>query len=140
MNIIDFIPYGKENAVDRFRLMELTGLPDRRVRKLIQEARNNGEMILNAQDGAGYYISDDAEELKRQYRSNRNRAMSILLQQKYIRLRLREIETADQMTFEDTGRMLAAEAQLTLDILEAEKEENDDNGRIPTIPEQQAGS
>lgn len=128
IDIVQFIPQGKENAVTRSYLATVLGLPDRRVRKLIQEARNNGEMILNAQDGAGYYISDDAEELKRQYRSNRNRAMSILLQQKYIRLRLREIETSDQMTFEDAGRMLAAEAQLTLDVLEAEKEETDDNG------------
>jgi hypothetical protein len=122
MNVTDFIGIGKENAVTRGELVAVLNLPDRQIRRLIQEARCQGVMILNAQDGAGYYISNDAGELEKQYRANRNRAMSILLQQKYIRLRLREIAAADQVTLEDGFRMMAADAQLTLDVLEAEQE------------------
>lgn len=103
MDIMTFIPKGKENAIDRYRLMMVTGLPDRRVRKLIQDARDRGELILNAQDGRGYYTSDDLDELERQYRANKNRAMSILRQQRHIRRRLTELKlkAAGQMTIEE---------------------------------------
>lgn len=121
MNICDFLRTGKENAITRNELVTLLGLPDRTVRKLIQEARDRGEVILNAQDGAGYYMSNDVGELERQYRTNRNRALSILRQQKHIRRAL--AENCGQVTFEDAGRLLAGDAQLTLDILEAEKGE-----------------
>ena len=122
MDFMTFIPKGKENAISRRELVYLMNLPDRRVRKLIQEARDRGELILNAQDGCGYYTSDDEGELKRQYRTNRNRALSILRQQKHIRRRLRELAQPDQMTFEEGWRMMAAEAQLTMDSLKAEEE------------------
>lgn len=96
-----YIPMGKENAIGRQELVYLLNLPDRTVRKLIQDARDRGEVILNAQDGAGYYTSDDEGELKRQYKTNRNRALSILRQQRHIRRRLREIEQKDQVTLEE---------------------------------------
>ena len=101
MNIMTFIPYGRENAIPRQTLVFLLGLPDRRVRQLIQEARDRGELILNAQDGRGYYTSDDISELDRQYRSNYNRARAILRQQKYIRRRLQELRQRDQVTLEE---------------------------------------
>ena len=101
MNITDFIGTGKENAVDRFQLMERTGLSDRAVRKLIQEARERGEIIINAQDGAGYYLTDDVGEMKRQLASNRSRALSVLRQQKYLRQKIREAEQKDQVTMEE---------------------------------------
>ena len=88
MDIVGYIGIGKDNAVTREQLCTMTGLPDRSVRRLIADARDNGVVILNAQDGAGYYISDDPKELQRQYNTNRRRAMSILRQQKYIRRKL----------------------------------------------------
>ena len=91
MNIVDYIGIGRENAVTREQLCTMTGLPDRTVRKLIADARNNGEVIINAQDGAGYYITDDPIELKMQYRQNENRALNILRQQKHIRRKLASI-------------------------------------------------
>lgn len=96
-----YIPMGKENAIGRQELVYLLNLPDRTVRKLIQEARDRGELILNDQSGAGYYTSDDEGELKRQFNTNRNRALSILRQQRHIRRRLREIEQKDQVTLEE---------------------------------------
>lgn len=90
MDIMTFIPKGKENAIGRNELVYQLCLPDRTVRKLIQEARDRGEVILNDQDGRGYYTSDDLDELERQYRANQNRAMSILRQQKYLRRKMKE--------------------------------------------------
>jgi DNA-directed RNA polymerase specialized sigma24 family protein len=91
-----FIAKGKENAISRQELCLLLGLPDRAVRKLIQDARDRGEVILNDSSGAGYFTSSDIGELKRQYRTNRNRALSVLRQQKYLRRKIEELEMKDQ--------------------------------------------
>ena len=101
MNIADYIPYGKENAVDRLFLTSVTGLRDREVRKLIQSARNRGELILNDQDGRGYYRSLDVGELKRQYQTNKNRAMSILLQNVQLARMIVQLEDIGQMTIDE---------------------------------------
>lgn len=50
-SIIDYIPEGKENAVTRERLCAITGLPDRKLREEIEQARRRGAIIINAQDG-----------------------------------------------------------------------------------------
>lgn len=97
MDIMTFIAKGKENAISRQELCMLLALPDRTVRKLIQEARDRGEIILNAQDGAGYYTSNDVGELERQYNTNKNRAMSILRQQRHIRKQIEEIHNQNQL-------------------------------------------
>jgi DNA-binding transcriptional regulator LsrR (DeoR family) len=101
VDIMTFIAKGKENAISRQELCTLLNLPDRVVRKLIQEARDRGEVILNDQSGAGYWVSDDEGELKRQYNTNQRRARAILRQQKHIRRRLRALEQRDQVTMEE---------------------------------------
>lgn len=100
MNIAEFIGIGRENAVTRAALCAKLGLPDRQVRRLIQEARDRGEVILNDQSGAGYYISNDVGEIHRQYNTNRSRAMSILRQQKHLRRRI--LEAAEQQQIKIT--------------------------------------
>ena len=101
MNITDFIGVGRENAVTRDRLVAALNLPDRTVRRLIQEARDRGEIIINAQDGAGYYMSNDVGEMKRQLALNKSRALSVLRQQKHLRRKIREAENREQMTIEE---------------------------------------
>ncbi len=88
-NITDFIPEGKNNAITRNQLCNLTGLSDRKVRELIEQARSKGEIIINAQDGAGYFRTEDLNEIEKQYKRNDRRAKSILIQQKYLRKRLK---------------------------------------------------
>ena len=90
MDIIDYIPHGKDNAITRAELCSITNLQDRPVRELIETARRNGTIILNDQDGKGYYISDNLSDIKRQYHQNNSRAMSILVQQKFLRRKLKE--------------------------------------------------
>lgn len=87
--IADYIPIGRENAITRQRLCEVTGLPDRKVREEIEQARRRGAIIVNAQDGAGYYQTEDLQEIERQFNQNERRAKSILAQQKHLRRRLK---------------------------------------------------
>lgn len=59
MNIIDFIPFGRENAISRKQLCATTELPDRVMRKEIEKARQD-YAILNI-DGSGYFRPADNE-------------------------------------------------------------------------------
>lgn len=90
MNIERFIPEGKENAVSREVLATRLGLPDRTVRKLIEEARDRGELICNDGDGEGYYRSYDISQIERQYRVDKSRAMAVLKRLKTMRRMLSE--------------------------------------------------
>lgn len=78
MNIIDLIPFGKENAIRRGTLVMLTGMNDRAVREAIAKARRDTP-ILNMQDGSGYYrpTEDDVEELRHFVSQEERRAKSI---------------------------------------------------------------
>lgn len=100
-DITNFIGTGRENAVTRGELVAILNLPDRTIRRLIQEARDRGEIIINAQDGAGYYMSDDVGEMKRQLALNKSRALSVLRQQKHLLRKIAEEENKEQMTLEE---------------------------------------
>jgi hypothetical protein len=95
MNILDYIPRGRENAVTRRDLTLQLNLPDRTIRNMIEEARREGALIINDGSGVGYYVSDNLQDLHRQYRMNNNRAMSVLVQQKHLRRRIKELEEVE---------------------------------------------
>lgn len=59
--ITDFIPVGRENAISRKRLCEVTGLTDRNLREHIAQARRNTP-IINLQYGDGYFIPDTSDD------------------------------------------------------------------------------
>lgn len=69
---------GRNNAVTGKTLSRLMDMPERKVRSLIEDARQQGHLIVNDQDGRGYYIADSLEDVQRQYNQMTNRAMSIL--------------------------------------------------------------
>lgn len=85
MDISQYIPFGRENAKTREHLSKETGLSDRNVREAIEQARAQGHIIINNQDGKGYYQSNNIEEINQQYWQIRHRALSILRQQKHLR-------------------------------------------------------
>lgn len=87
MSIIDIIPLGAENAISRAELAEKSGMSDRRMRLEIQRERDNGELILNSQDGKGYFraTADDLDHIQRQYKQDTARAMAILKRRKAMR-------------------------------------------------------
>lgn len=87
-----YIGTGKENATHREALAMYLGISDRQVRRLIQIARDEGALILNAQDGAGYYLADktDLDDIERQYKQDTARALSILKRRMTMRKILKE--------------------------------------------------
>lgn len=81
MDIVQYIPTGRENAISRKQLMILTGLSDRKIRAEIHNARREN-VILNLQDGSGYYLPDmdseaDVAEIRRFVNQETNRLKSI---------------------------------------------------------------
>lgn len=83
------VPFGRRNAIPRDALAEKLGMGDRSLRQAIERARAEGLIILNGQDGRGYYQSDDILEMERQYRQDTARAMSILKRRKPLRAALK---------------------------------------------------
>ena len=77
--IENYIPFGKENAVSRKQLVNVTGFTDRKVRYLISKARRE-HPIINLSDGSGYYrpTIEEYMEAKHFYKQERCRALSIL--------------------------------------------------------------
>lgn len=77
MDILEFIPFGKENAIKRQKLRDLTGLTDREMRRAIEVARKEVP-IINLQDGRGYYRPDDKDDIQRYVLQEQARATKIL--------------------------------------------------------------
>lgn len=75
MTIIDYIPTGRENAISRRMLCQLTGFPDRQMRKEVERARQQ-YAILNSQDGSGYFQPSAEEKplVERWIRQERHRS------------------------------------------------------------------
>ena len=61
IKIVDYIPFGKENAISRQQLERVPGLSDRDVREAISLARRN-TVILNLSNGKGYFQPIQGEE------------------------------------------------------------------------------
>lgn len=99
-SIEEFIPYGAKNAIKRRDLVNIIGLCDRTVRELIENARKAGTIIVNMQDGKGYFRPETRRELEIYIRQEEARAKSIHRNLKAAKKALREIEgqlTLDEM-------------------------------------------
>ena len=103
--IRDQLAHGKELGATRQWLTMYTGANDRTVRLAIEDLRSDGWLICNDQDGEGYYLALEDQEILRQYRRDCARAMSILKRLKAFRMAAREIEqqteNKDQVTIEE---------------------------------------
>ena len=83
--VINLLGFGRKNALSRAALAALTDMSDRKVRMAIESARRDGIIIISAEDGSGYYFSDDLDEIERQYNIDFSRAMSVLYRLKAMR-------------------------------------------------------
>ena len=96
MNIIEYIPKGIENAISRKNLCIKTGLKDRVVRSLIEEARRE-TIIISNNDGSGYWIyPDDPNEeeklmLEKYVKQQESRAKSIFYALYPARMKMKEV-------------------------------------------------
>lgn len=91
-SIIDYIPEGSEHAISRKNLCRITGLSDRLVRNLIEEARRE-TIIISNNDGSGYWLfpehpTDKEKDLLNRYvKQQESRAKSIFYALRPARLR-----------------------------------------------------
>ena len=101
--VLSCIRTGKELANTHRWIAMHTRINERLVRNLIEELRNEGHLICNLQDGNGYFLAENEEDIEQQYLQDYARAMSILKRMKPFRHALREAETADldQVTMTD---------------------------------------
>lgn len=95
--LVSLLGRGKKNAVRRSALREQFGGKDRQMRKVIAYARLLGHRINNDQDGCGYYLPDELEELERQYKQMKRRAKTILAQMTAIRYEMERYGIPGQM-------------------------------------------
>lgn len=73
MNIVEYIPFGRENAISRKRLGQVTGLGDRDLREAISRARRE-TVIINLSNGQGYFqpIAGKEDDLVVKYFNQEN--------------------------------------------------------------------
>lgn len=79
-------------TITREEFARILKTTDRKARKIIEAARDEGLIIANRQDGKGYFIPTTQEDLKALYKQNQSRALAILRQQKHIRRAIVENE------------------------------------------------
>ena len=94
INIINYIPFGRENAISRKGLCIKTGLSDRSMRELINKARKK-DVIINLQNGGGYYrpTKEDKVDVEKFKRQEENRAKEIFRGLQPVRKFLTEAES-----------------------------------------------
>ena len=88
--LINVLGYGQRNAIKRRTLSALLDVSDRHLREIIEEARNNGYVILSLPNGGGYYMSNNTDEIHDFYLREKSRAHSILCRLRPMRKILKE--------------------------------------------------
>jgi len=63
LDILKYIPKGKENAISTLELMNMLNCSMREVRLVIAKLRSQGHVICSSSRG-GYYFPETREELK----------------------------------------------------------------------------
>ena len=97
MNIVEYIPTGINNAISRKNLCKATGMSDRIVRRLVEEARRE-TIIISNNDGSGYWIypenptEREKELLCRFVKQQESRAKSIFYALYPARQRMKEVQ------------------------------------------------
>lgn len=73
IDLLQYIPYGRENAISRAELARLTGLADREIRREVKRILQTGEPVLSSSKQGGYWRSDNPEEWAAFLRESENR-------------------------------------------------------------------
>lgn len=105
MRIEEYIPIGREKAISREMLTMRTGICDRAIRNHIECARRNGIVIINLQDGSGYYqpceepTAEEIADVRHYYNAQKRRAMRILEGNKAVSKWLKNKDLGGQMSW-----------------------------------------
>lgn len=84
-SVVQAIPHGRNNAISRAMLRQQLNVSDREMRRAIEEARQNGTLIISHSDGSGYYIAEDISEIRAQYWREKSRLKHIYASSKPLR-------------------------------------------------------
>lgn len=95
MDILNLIPYGRENAISRQDLIALTGWDGRKVRTEIKKLVRNGEAILSTCGKSGYWRSNDVNEIEQFIRESDHRRTTEALTVEPLRRRVAQAKGLD---------------------------------------------
>ena len=107
-DVVTLLKRGREHAITSTELAETTGVDLRTVRGMIENARNNGQLICASSEG--YYLPETPEEAAAWLRMAGNKARSIFRTMKGARKWLRAqgwYLPSGQLSFDDLACMVA---------------------------------
>lgn len=81
---------GKENAISRPMLKQITGMDDRTNRLIIEDLRCEGIPVMSSSSDKGYWLPQTASEVEHYINENRHRAREINLMAQRAEVWLRE--------------------------------------------------
>lgn len=91
VNVLDFIPTGKENRLTTRELLHTSGIKDpAELRREIAAARKKGIPICN--DGSGYYLAECPDDLERSIRRMGSRISKQIAAKKGMEKAARELK------------------------------------------------
>lgn len=88
--LLELVPYGKQNAISGQQLAKRLHKNVRGMCSLIHEARVSELLILSGD--AGYWRSENLDELKEFYKRMRSQGIGTLAAAKSARLKIKELE------------------------------------------------
>lgn len=81
---------GKDNAISRPMLKQITGMDDRTNRLIIEDLRCEGIPVISSSSGKGYWLPQAVSEVEHYINENRHRAREINLMAQRAEVWLRE--------------------------------------------------
>lgn len=78
--IIDLLPTGKTNAISQKQLSIILNVSERKLRKIIETERQNGQVICSSMDAEvnGYFLPATVEEAREFYATMKKRITTTL--------------------------------------------------------------
>lgn len=78
-DVLHSLRVGKPNARKRMELWSMTGMSDREMRQAVADLRRIGYPICNDQDGEGYYLSAEPEQITSQIKQIDSRIKALAI-------------------------------------------------------------
>lgn len=90
MKISDYIPTGEANAISNKQVAVLAKCTPREVRRLVEQARQEGEPICSCDNG--YFIAETADELRRMLKKHYHQINTMIATAKGLEFALSEMD------------------------------------------------
>lgn len=80
MDVTSLIAYLTEanKPIKRGELAAMMGFTDRNLRRVIEDARRCGYLIVNGGNGTGYFLARNTSDIVKHFKTEKSRALSIL--------------------------------------------------------------